>query len=46
MFGKQKRASSNDFLELYDILWQNGPVVKYQNPDGQIKNMIEPSSLP
>jgi hypothetical protein len=39
MFGKQKRTPSNAFFEAYDKLWQSGPVVKYPNPDGQIRNI-------
>ena len=32
-----KKASSEDFKKLYDALWEPGPKVKYQNPDGRIK---------
>jgi hypothetical protein len=46
MFGKQKRSQSNAFLETYDKLWQSGPAVKYPNPEGQIRNMIESSGFP
>jgi len=29
-----RRLSSQDFLALAETLWQAGPKVKYQNPDG------------
>jgi hypothetical protein len=39
MFGKQKNASSQAFQEAYGKLWQSGPIVKYQNPDGQVRDL-------
>jgi hypothetical protein len=30
---KQKRLTSAEFLRLYETLWQEGPKVKYVNPD-------------
>jgi hypothetical protein len=32
----RKRLSSEDFLKLAGELWQNGPRVKYQNPNAWI----------
>jgi hypothetical protein len=29
----RKRTTSKDFLKGYDELWQNGPAVKFSNPD-------------
>ena len=30
---KQKRLSSQEFLKVYDNIWQQGPTTKYQTPD-------------
>jgi len=29
---KQKKLSSDEFLLVYNSIWQKGPEVKYQNP--------------
>jgi hypothetical protein len=31
---QRKRLSSEEFLKVYDTLWQQGPTTKYQTPDG------------
>ena len=31
--GSKKRLSSQEFLKVYDTLWQEGPRAKYQTPD-------------
>jgi hypothetical protein len=31
---QRKRLSSEEFLKVYDSLWQQGPTTKYQTPDG------------
>jgi hypothetical protein len=31
---QRKRLSSEEFLRVYDALWQKGPSGKYQTPDG------------
>jgi hypothetical protein len=31
---QRKRLSSEEFLRVYDALWQEGPSGKYQTPDG------------
>lgn len=28
----QKRLSSQEFLKVYETIWQNGPSITYQNP--------------
>ncbi len=30
---QQKRLSSEEFLKVYDTIWQQGPTTKYQTPD-------------
>jgi len=35
---KQKRLTSEEFLRIYEILWEEGPKVKYVNPDGWIEH--------
>jgi hypothetical protein len=30
---KQKRLTSAEFLRLYELLWAEGPKVKYVNPE-------------
>jgi len=39
---KRMRMSSQEFLEIYDKMWKQGPIVKYQNPD----NWVEPELRP
>jgi hypothetical protein len=29
----KRRLSREDFLELFDLVWEAGPSVRYQNPD-------------
>lgn len=36
---KQKRLSSEEFLEVYDSLRCEGPQMKYLNPDGQFREL-------
>jgi hypothetical protein len=31
--GSQQRLSSQEFLKIYDSLWQEGPRVKHRTPD-------------
>jgi hypothetical protein len=31
-----KRLSSKEFLESLEAIWEEGPLVKYQNPDAWI----------
>jgi hypothetical protein len=31
--GSQQRLSSQEFLKIYDSLWEEGPQVKHQTPD-------------
>jgi len=30
---KHERLSSQEFLKVYDIIWQEGPKTEYKNPD-------------
>jgi hypothetical protein len=30
---KHKRFSSQEFLKIYDAIWQEGPKIFYKNPD-------------
>jgi hypothetical protein len=30
---KRKRLSADEFWSVYDSIWQEGPEVKYQNPN-------------
>ena len=30
---KEEHLKSDDFIKLYEILWQEGPKVQYKNPD-------------
>jgi hypothetical protein len=30
---KQKKLTSQEFLRLYEVLWEEGPKVKYLNPE-------------
>jgi hypothetical protein len=32
-----KRLSSKDFFEVIEAIWEEGPMVKYQNPDAWIR---------
>lgn len=34
---KQKRLSSQEFLKVYNTLWQEGPTIQYQNPDVRVR---------
>ena len=38
-----KKDSSEDFKTLYDALWEPGPKVKHQNPEGRIKYKRKPT---
>jgi hypothetical protein len=29
---KQERLSSQEFLKVYETIWQAGPTIKYENP--------------
>ena len=33
----EKRLSSQEFLNVYSSLWKEGPSVRYQNPDSQVR---------
>lgn len=35
---KQKRLTSEEFLRIYEILWEEGPKVKYVNPDNWVEH--------
>ena len=37
---KQKRLSSQEFLNVYDSLWKAGPSVVYQSPDGRVREIL------
>ena len=37
---KWQRSSSEAFLNGYDSLWKEGPIVKYDNPDSWMKHAI------
>ncbi len=30
----RKRTTSKEFIKGYDEIWQKGPTIKYNNPDG------------
>ena len=34
---KQKKLSTQEFLKGYENIWQEGPVIKYQNPGAMEK---------
>jgi hypothetical protein len=34
----QKKLSSQEFLKVYETIWQDGPKIKYQNPDAWIRD--------
>ena len=34
---KQKKLTSREFLRLYEVLWEEGPIVKYLNPENYVK---------
>jgi hypothetical protein len=34
---KQRRLTSRELLRIYEILWKEGPKVKYMNPDNWIE---------
>jgi hypothetical protein len=34
---KQKRLTSEEFLRIYEILWKEGPKVKYMNPENWVE---------
>jgi hypothetical protein len=34
---KPRRLNREEFLKVYDSLWQEGPPVKYQKPDNWVK---------
>ncbi len=36
---KQKRLSSQEFLNIYDSVWKKGPTVQYQNPDERVRHL-------
>jgi len=31
--GKQRKLTSEEFLRLYEVLWEKGPKVEYLNPE-------------
>ena len=33
LLNRKRRLSSKDFLEVYDLIWENTAFVKYQNPE-------------
>jgi hypothetical protein len=35
---KQKRLTSAEFLRLYELLWAEGPKVKYVNPENWVEH--------
>jgi hypothetical protein len=35
---KQNRLTSEEFLRIYEILWEEGPKVKYLNPDNWVEH--------
>ena len=41
---REERLSSKEFLKLYDDLWKEGPLVKYQSPDAWNKRLLEISN--
>lgn len=43
---KQKRLSRQEFFKVYDTLRKEGPVTRYQNPDGWNRYMKETSNIP
>jgi hypothetical protein len=38
---REERLSSKEFIKLYDDLWKEGPLVKYQSPDAWNKRLPE-----
>jgi hypothetical protein len=38
-----KRLSSEKFLECFNVIWQRGPIVRYQNPDAWIEFLYKVS---
>lgn len=38
---RKKRLSGEDFLELYDAVWDGSAFVKYQNPDHSEREHVE-----
>ena len=36
MCGMSQKLSSKKFLELFDVLWQEGPRTEYKNPDAWV----------
>ena len=33
LLNRRKKLSSKDFLEFYELIWENTASVKYQNPE-------------
>jgi hypothetical protein len=34
---KPRRLKGKEFLKVYDSMWQEGPPVRFQNPDNWVK---------
>jgi hypothetical protein len=43
---KQKRLSSQEFLDVYNSLWKPGPSVVYQSPDGRVRESLSLKNNP
>jgi Ca2+-binding EF-hand superfamily protein len=43
---KQKRLSSQEFLDVYKSLWKPGPTVVYQSPDGRVRESLALNNKP
>jgi len=35
---QEKRLTSQEFLNVYNSLWKEGPEVHYQNPDSRVRH--------
>jgi hypothetical protein len=42
----QKRLSTKEFQRVYEIIWQEGPAIKYQNPGARERELQTDSNIP
>ena len=42
----QKRLSTQEFLKIYETIWQEGPTIKYQNPGAKERQLQSVSNNP
>jgi hypothetical protein len=41
LLSRRKRLKSKDFLEFYDMIWENNAPVKYLNPNHVMREHLE-----